>query len=157
MMQPTPPSTHLPMTDKLWLMIDWRDADADLPESAQERLTEGLLRELMGCAEVEQVERVADPDVPEGGMGAAWLWGILQAEVTGANAIKAAKAVQERLPGKPISFTIKDGDKQIKATNISPKDLESVLDKLVEATRNLGDSKGVEDAKNSEDAEGSED
>ena len=130
------------MTETLWLTIDWREADADLPETAQEQVTEALFRELAGVDGVEQVERVADPAAPEGGMGAAWLWSILQAEVTGANAIKAVKAVKERLPRQPLSFTLKvgkDGEQEVSATNVSPDQFEEVLNKLVAKARELKD------------------
>jgi hypothetical protein len=70
------------MTTPLWLTIDWRDADANVPEAQQEQFTEVLFREMNCFDEVERVERVADPAVPDGGMGAAWLWGILTAEVS---------------------------------------------------------------------------
>ena len=128
------------MTSSLWLTIDWREADADIPEAQQEQFTEVLFRELNGFDEVERVERVADPAVPDGGMGAAWLWGILTAEVSVANLKRLGKEVQERLPGKPISFTVKatkEGGAEVSATNIRPDDLDATLDKLDTAVKSL--------------------
>lgn len=130
------------MTSPLWLTIDWREADADVPEDQQEQFTEVLLRELNGFDEVERVERVADPGVPDGGMGAAWLWGILTAEVSVANLKRLGKEVQERLPGKPISFTVKatkKGGAEVSATNIRPDDLDATLDKLIAAAKSLAE------------------
>lgn len=127
------------MTSLLWLTIDWREADADVPEAQQEQFTEVLFRELNGFDEVERVERVADPTVPDGGMGAAWLWGILTAEVGVANLKRLGKEVQERLPGKPISFTVKAGDREVTISNLRPDDLDATLDKLVAAAKSLSE------------------
>ncbi|MDA0267431.1 MAG: hypothetical protein O3A14_10830 [Cyanobacteria bacterium] len=130
------------MTKSLWLTIDWRDADTDIPETQQEQLTEVLFREMNCFDEVERVERVADPAVPDGGMGAAWLWGILTAEVTVANLKRLGQEVQERLPGKPISFTVKatkDGGAEVSATNVRPDDLDATLEKLVAAAKTLAE------------------
>lgn len=125
------------MTDTIWLTIDWRDADADMPEAQQEVFTESLFREMNGFDEVERVERVADPDVPDGGMGAAWLWSILTAEVTVENAKRLGQEVYSRLPGKPVNITIKAGDREVTAENVRPDDLDATLDKLVAAAKDL--------------------
>ncbi|NJN21016.1 MAG: hypothetical protein HC812_07265 [Leptolyngbya sp. RL_3_1] len=130
------------MTQPFWLTIDWRDADTEVPEAQQEQFTEVLFREMNCFDEVERVERVADPAVPDGGMGAAWLWGILTAEVTVENLKRLGQAVQERLPGKPISFTVKatkDGEAEVSATNIRPDDLDATLEKLVAAAKSLAE------------------
>jgi hypothetical protein len=57
------------MTSPLWLTIDWREADADIPEEQQEQFTEVLFRELNGFDEVEQVETGGGPS------GARWRHG----------------------------------------------------------------------------------
>jgi hypothetical protein len=127
------------MTKTLWLTIDWRDADAEVPEAQQEQLTEVLFREMNCFDEVERVERVADPAAPDGGMGAAWLWSMLTAEVTIANLQRLGKEVQERLPGKPISFTVKAGDLEVTISNLRPDDLDATLEKLVAAAKSLAE------------------
>jgi hypothetical protein len=127
------------MTTPLWLTIDWRDADANVPEAQQEQFTEVLFREMNCFDEVERVERVADPAVPDGGMGAAWLWGILTAEVTLENLKRLGQEVQERLPGKPISFTVKAGDREVTINNLRPDDLDATLEKLVAAAKSLAE------------------
>jgi hypothetical protein len=125
------------MANTVQLMIDWRDADADMPAAQQETVTELLFREMNGFGEVERVERVADPAAPKGGMGAAWLWSILTAEVTIANIKRLGQEVQERLPGKPISFTVKAGDREVTVQNLRPDDLDATLEKLVAAAKDL--------------------
>ncbi|NJL87373.1 MAG: hypothetical protein HC886_17565 [Leptolyngbyaceae cyanobacterium SM1_1_3] len=125
------------MPKTVWLTIDWRDPNEDIPAAQQEAYTEILFRELNSFDEVERVERLADPNVPEDGVGADWLWGILTAEVTVENIHKLAQAVQERLPGKPIEFVVASGDKTISAKNVRLDDLDATLDKLVAAAREL--------------------
>jgi hypothetical protein len=125
------------MADTIWLTVDWREANADIPEAQQETVTELLFREMNGFDEVERVERLPDPTVPEGGMGAAWLWSILTAEVSIENLKRLGKEIHERLPGKPISFTVKAGDREVTIQNLRPDDLDATLDKLVAAAKDL--------------------
>jgi hypothetical protein len=125
------------MADTVWLTIDWREADADMPDAQQEAVTEWLFREMNGFDEVERVERVADPAPPVRGMGAAWLWSILTAEVSVENLKLLGKEIQDRLPGKPISFTVKAGDREVTIQNLRPEDLDTTLEKLVAAAKAL--------------------
>ena len=128
------------MTQTVWLTIDWREADGEMPEAQQETVTELLFREMNGFDEVERVERVADPAAPAGGMGAAWLWSILTTEVTIANLKRLGQEVQERLPGKPMSFSLKcskDGDVEFSVENVRPEEFEEKLNQLVEAAEKL--------------------
>jgi hypothetical protein len=128
-----------PIPQAVWLTIDWREAEGAVPEAQQEALTESLFRDLQGMDGVEQVRRVADPDVPTGGMGAAWLWSILTAQIT-VDGLKAlGQEAQARLPGKPITFTLKAGDREITVENLRPTDLETTLDQLVAAAKQLAE------------------
>lgn len=98
----------------------------------------GVFRAMAGWDEVERVARAADAAVPDGAMGSAWLWGILHAEVTVENAGKVVRAVQERLPSKPIKFTIKGVQGgEVSAENIRPEDFDETLAKLVAAAKEL--------------------
>lgn len=128
------------MTDTVWLTVDWRDADAHIPEEQQERFTEILLREMNRFDEVERMERVPDPAVPDGGMGAAWLWSILTAEVTVDNLKRLGQEVQARMPGKPMSFSFKrskEGDVEFSVENVRPEDFDAKLNQLVAAAQKL--------------------
>ncbi|MFZ4678381.1 MAG: hypothetical protein ACOYM4_22275 [Nodosilinea sp.] len=127
------------MADTVWLTIDWREATTAMPEAQQETLTETLFRDMKGLDEVEQVRRVADPDLPDGGMGAAWLWSILTAEITVEGLKALGQEVQARLPDKPIEFTIKSGDREVTVKNLRPADLDATLDKLVAAAQQLAE------------------
>lgn len=125
------------MDSTITLTLDWREAVAEMPEAQQEALTAALFREAQNLEEVERVERLADADVPDGGMGAAWLWSILTAEITIDGIKKLGQEAQARLPGKPIEFTVKSGESSISVKNLRPEDLDATLDKLVEAAKAL--------------------
>ena len=130
--------THNPdmETLPLTITINWQQEDED-PEW-QERQTETLYRELRQMDEVEDVQRVADPDVPDGGMGAAWVWSILQAEVTLENIGKLYGVVRDRLPGTPIDFELSNGDRKIVVKGVRPEDMDETLKKLMAAAKELG-------------------
>ncbi|WP_204139142.1 hypothetical protein [Halomicronema sp. CCY15110] len=71
-------------------------------------MTELLFREMNGF---DEVERSADPAAPAGawrrlGYGACSRW-----EVTIENVKRLGQEMQDRRLGKPISFTVKAGDR----------------------------------------------
>jgi hypothetical protein len=127
------------MTQTLWLTLDWRNAASDLSESQQEALTQSLFRDFQTLDAVEQVQRIADPEVPAGGMGAQWLWSILTAEITIEGIKQVAAEAHARLPRKPMTFTVKVGDQEIRAENVRPgdADFDAVLTKLMAAAKEL--------------------
>jgi hypothetical protein len=127
------------MTDTVWLTIDWRKANGDMPDAQKEVFTQTLFRELRTIDSIETVGRIPDPNVPIGGMGANWLWSILTAEIPG-NALKqACQEVFVRLAGQPIELTVEvNGQAQkIDAKNVRPGDFNEVVDKLVEAAHKM--------------------
>ncbi len=127
------------MAETICLTIDWRTANYGMPDSQQEILTQQLFRELKTLDVVQSVQRVSDSDVPEGAMGAAWLWSILTAEIPGDDLRKACQEVFTRLAGAPMELTIEvDGQAQkIDAKNVRPDDFDEVIDKLVAAAQQM--------------------
>ncbi|MGD1862928.1 MAG: hypothetical protein ACFB0D_00085 [Phormidesmis sp.] len=130
------------MTDTIKLTIDWRDADSEVPEAHQEAFTQRMFQELRTSSSMEKVERLPDPDVPEGGMGAHWLWNVLTAEIPGPALRAAGEEALNQLAGKPIEFTVevegKEGEsRKVTAKNVRPDNVGNVLDQLVEAAKEL--------------------
>ncbi|MGJ3251687.1 MAG: hypothetical protein ACFE0J_11215 [Elainellaceae cyanobacterium] len=119
----------------LRLTLDWRSAAASLPPEIQEQQTQNLYRALRQLPDVEKIERIADPDAPDGGMGAAWLKDLLFAEVNLSNLGKLFNIIRQRLPGTPIDFEIEvDGQKKrISMDGVRPEDFDAALDTLVKA------------------------
>jgi hypothetical protein len=124
------------------LTLDWRTAAAELPPEIQEQQTQNLYRGLREIPEVEQVDRVPDPDVPDGGMGAAWLKDLLLTKVIPGNLGHIFNAIRQRLPGTPISFEIEvvhvsGQKKRLKMDGVRPEDFDTVLAKLMNAAKEL--------------------
>lgn len=129
------------MTDpqRIKLVIDWRDVATDLPPELREQQTQNLYRTLRQLPELEKVDRVADPDAPEGSMGAAWLKDLLLAEVSLENLGNLFNAIRQRLPGTPVNFEVEvDGQKKrVSMTGVRPEDFDAALDKLIQAAKEL--------------------
>lgn len=127
------------MADTIKLTIDWREADSEMPEAQQEIFTQRVWQDLRASSAVDKIERVPDPDVPDGGMGANWLWNVLTAEIPGPALRAAAEEALYQLGGRPIEFTLEiDGKSQkVGAKNVRPDDFDQVLDKLVAAAKEL--------------------
>lgn len=133
------------MTDTVWLTIDWRKANGDMPDAHKEVFTQTLFQELRMIEGIETVGRIPDPNVPNGGMGAHWLWNILTAEIPGNGLKQACQEVFVRLAGQPLELTVEvNGQAQkIDAKNVRPDDFENVVDKLVEAAQKMKSSEPV--------------
>ncbi len=127
------------MMDTVSLTIDWRTANSELPDYQQEAQTQNLFRELRQISSIDTVDRVPDTAVPNGAMGAQWLWGILTAEISGSALHTACTEVFDRLRHQPMELTVEvDGQSQkIDAKNIHPDEFDQVIDKLVEAAQRL--------------------
>lgn len=125
--------------DTVSLTIDWRAANNNLSDNQQEAQTQTLFRELRTVESIETVDRVAATDMPEGAMGAQWLWHILTAEISGHALRHAATEVFDRLRHQPMELTIAvNGQSQkIDAKNVHPDNYEQVIDKLVEAAQRM--------------------
>jgi hypothetical protein len=124
------------------LTLDWRTAAAELPPEIQEQQTQNLYRGLREIPEVEQVDRVPDPDVPDGAMGAAWLKDLLLTKVIPGHLGHIFNAIRQRLPGTPVSFEIEvvhvNGQKQrLKMDGVRPEDFDMMLPKLMIAAKEL--------------------
>ena len=128
---------QVPVPYMVWLIIDWRDAEADIPEVHQEKVTEVLFWEIKSFDELKRVERIADANALADGMGTRWLRGILKVEVSLANLKYLGLQVQKHLPGKSIRFTVKAGDREVTVKNLRAVDLGVTLNKLVTAIKVL--------------------
>ena len=130
------------MADTIKLTIDWRDAESEMPEAQQEAFTQRVWQDLRSSSSVEAVDRLPDPDVPDGGMGAHWLWNVLTAEIPGPALRAACEEALNQLAGKPIEFTVevkgKEGEsRKVIAKNVRPDNTGNVLDQLVKAAKEL--------------------
>lgn len=126
------------MTNTVWLTIDWRASDDRVLEQ-QETLTQTIFRELRSHPTINSVTRIPDPAIPEGAMGAQWLWSILTAEISGNGLQQVCEEVFSRLPGQPMELTVKVDEKsqKIDVKNVRPSDYEAVINNLIEAAKRM--------------------
>lgn len=119
------------------LTIDWRAADSNVPEAQKEAITQAVFRELRSHPTIQTINRIPDPNVPTGSMGAQWLWNILTAEIPGDGLREACQEALDQLEGKPMTFKLEAGDKTIEVQDVNPQNFDKVVDKLVQAVKEM--------------------
>lgn len=91
------------------LTINFNDPDLEAEEREEE--VQKLLNQLQGMDEVESVNRVLDPNPPEGNKAlGGFLVGLLYAEVNPTNIKRLMGFLGDRLGNKPIEMTLKAPD-----------------------------------------------
>ncbi|GAB4352011.1 MAG: hypothetical protein Fur0042_20370 [Cyanophyceae cyanobacterium] len=112
------------MSENVSIVIDFRGADRD--DVLLEHQTQTLFLDLQRLDEIAAVERVADPNPPEGNFsGGGWLLGLLKAEVSAQNAGKLFGWLQQKFGKQPIAIKVKGpygGEYEIAVKN--PDDFE---------------------------------
>lgn len=107
------------------LTIAFNDPDAE-PEELDKQ-AKRLMAELNEMDEVE-VDRVADPNPPEGNKAlGGFLVGLLTAEVNVANAQKLMGFLGDRLGGKPIELSVEANGRKLTVKAHSREELEVAI------------------------------
>jgi hypothetical protein len=87
-----------------------------------------LMAELRQMDEIESVDRVQDPNPPEGNKAIGGLLvGLLMAEINVANAQKLMGYLGDRLGGKPIELEVEANGKKLKVSAHSREELEAAI------------------------------
>ena len=102
--------------------------DPDLDSEELDEQVQRLLSELKQIDEVDEVNRVIDPNPPEGNksMG-GFLVGLLTAEATVENAKKLLGFLGDRLGGKAIELTLEGNGKKLSVKANSREELEFAI------------------------------
>lgn len=120
------PRTSMESNANVKLTVSFNDPDLD-PEERDEQ-AQRLMAELKQMDEVEAVDRVLDPDPPEGNKAlGGFLAGLLMAEVNAANAKKLMGFLGDRLGGKPIELAVEANGKKLTVTAHSREELEAAI------------------------------
>jgi hypothetical protein len=115
----------MPPTD-LKFTIAFNDANLD-PEEREEQ-AQRLFAELKEMDELEAVDRIPDPNPPEGSKSfGSVLLGILTAEVSVANAKKLLAFLGDRLGNKPIELSVEGNGKKLSVKASSREELEIAI------------------------------
>jgi hypothetical protein len=114
------------MDSNIKLTINFNDPDLDLEERDEQ--AQQLMAELRQMDEIESVDRVQDPNPPEGNKAIGGLLvGLLMAEINVANAQKLMGYLGDRLGGKPIELEVEANGKKLKVSAHSREELEAAI------------------------------
>lgn len=103
--------------------------DSDLDEEELDEITQNLLQQMRRLDEVEQADRLLDPNPPEGNKSlGGFLVGILTAEVNPANIKALMGFLSDRLGGKQIEMEVEANGKKLKVKASSQKELLAALE-----------------------------
>jgi hypothetical protein len=102
--------------------------DPELTPDERDEQAQQLIKELKDVDEVETVNRILDPNPPEGNKAlGAILVGLLTAEVNAANAKRVFGFLSDRLGGKPIELEVEANGKKLKVKAQSREELEVAI------------------------------
>jgi hypothetical protein len=111
-------------TIKLAIAFD----DPDLEPEERDEQAQRFLAELKQVDEVESVERLLDPNPPEGNKSlGGFLVGMLLAEVNPANGKKLLGFLGDRLGGKPIELSVEANGRKLTVKAHSREELEAAI------------------------------
>jgi hypothetical protein len=122
--------TIAPSSTDLNVTIDLRNSEPDLAQEELEALTQRLFQQMGGLDEVEQVNRIPEPNPPEGSkpLSAAFLVGLLTAEVNAQNIKALLQFIWERLSGKPIELKVEANGKKLEVKAYSQQELSAAIE-----------------------------
>lgn len=116
----------MPPNSNLKLTIAFADLDLDAEERDEQ--AQQLMSELKQMDEVETVDRVLDPNPPEGNKAiGGFLVGLLMAEVNVANAKNLMGFLGDRLSGKTIELEVEGNGKKLKVKANSREELKAAI------------------------------
>ena len=119
-----------PKGSDLDVAIDLRDSELNLAPEELEALTQRLFNQMGKLDEVEQVRRVPDQTPPEGSkpLDAAFIVGLLAAEVNAKNIKALLDFLWERLSGKPIELKVEANGKKLEVKAYSQQELSAAVE-----------------------------
>lgn len=107
--------------------------DPELTNAERDDEVVQLLEALSDRSDIDAVDRVRDPNPPEGNKSVGGFFvGMLMAEVSAANAKKVLGFLVNRLGDKPISFEVEGNGKKLKVSASSREELEFAMQKARE-------------------------
>ncbi|HEY9653106.1 MAG TPA: hypothetical protein V6C95_20785, partial [Coleofasciculaceae cyanobacterium] len=95
-----------------------------------EALTQRVFRQMSQVDQVEQVHRIPEPNPPAGSkpLDAAFLIGLLTAEVNIKNIRALLEFLWERLSGKPIELKVEANGRKLEVTAYSQQELSAAVE-----------------------------
>ena len=123
-----PSNLIIPMNDQSSIKLAIAFNDPDLEPEERDEQAQRFLAELKQVDEVESVERLLDPNPPEGNKSlGGFLVGMLLAEVNPANGKKLLGFLGDRLGGKPIELSVEANGRKLTVKAHSREELEAAI------------------------------
>lgn len=119
-----------PEGSDLVVTFDLRNLGSDLDPEELEALTQRLFQQMREIDEVQKVIRVPQVTPPQGSkpLDAAFIIGLLQAEVNLANIRALLGFIWERLSGKPIELRVEAEGKKLEVKAYSQQELSAAIE-----------------------------
>ena len=123
-----PSNLIIPMNDQSSIKLTIAFDDPDLEPEERDEQAQRFLAELKQVDEVESVERLLDPNPPEGNKSlGGFLVGMLLAEVNPVNGKKLLGFLGDRLGGKPIELSVEANGRKLTVKAHSREELEMAI------------------------------
>ena len=117
----------MPENSSIKFTIAFNDPDLDSEELEEQ--AQNLLAQMKDLDEIETVDRVLDPNPPEGNKAVgALLVGLLTAQVNKGNAQKVMGFLGDRLGNKPIELEVEANGKKLKVKASSQAELMAAIE-----------------------------
>ena len=117
----------MPENSSIKFTIAFNDPDLDSEELEEQ--AQNLLAQMKDLDEIETVDRVLDPNPPEGNKAVgAILVGLLTAQVNKGNAQKVMGFLGDRLGNKPIELEVEANGKKLKVKASSQAELMAAIE-----------------------------
>lgn len=117
------------MADNTTVKVTIGFEDPTLNGDERDAEAQNLLNQLRDLDEVEQANRVLDPNPPAGNKAlGGFLVGLLTAEVNAANAKKLMGFLGDRLSGKPIELAVEANGKKLTVKAYSQEELTAAIE-----------------------------
>ncbi|WP_448573992.1 hypothetical protein [Trichothermofontia sp.] len=127
------------MADSLKLLIDLNGAGLELDRAAMERFAFSLAQEIQGVL-VDEARLAREADIPEGARSgaAAFLMGILLAEVNRANLKKLTDFLGNRFYGTKLVFSYEEDGKKVSFEYRDEAELDRAIARIEAVRAKLG-------------------
>jgi len=122
--------TIAPRGADLDVTLDLRNSEPDLAPEELEALTQRLFQQMKAIDEVKEVNRIPEANPPEGSkpLSAAFIVGLLTAEVNAKNIKALLEFLWERLSGKPIELKVEAEGKKLEVKAYSQQELSAAIE-----------------------------
>src|SRR5919199_4838162 len=122
--------TIAPRGADLDVTLDLRNSEPDLAPEELEALTQRLFQQIKAIDEVNEVNRIPEANPPTGSkpLSAAFIVGLLTAEVNAKNIKALLEFLWERLSGKPIELKVEANGKKLEVKAYSQQELSAAIE-----------------------------